>query len=121
VAHGLAIKGTGKAWLDGLQTLVGPQDPGIFFLWEKNMVVYVGTSEHGVLGLKPSNHAKKLYRAGRVFDRISFLPCAEEMREAACAAFRKYLRPKYGKLKKGEYVMDADREILSALGFPVER
>ena len=76
------------------ETYPSIQEPIIYFLLDKEDVVYVGQSKSG-MG-RPYQHKDK------VFDKISVLKCSEKVLDALETEYIKKYKPKY-KQKNWEY------------------
>jgi hypothetical protein len=109
------------AWLEELPTIRRPTEPGIYLLWSRDRVVYVGRSEFGLFGHTIADHHHGA-RAGvlrKEFDRISLLKVRLEALDVVFAALIRTLRPKYNRTPKTGAHDDqarSDRELLLALG-----
>jgi hypothetical protein len=112
-----------KAWLEGelFPMIPNPASPGIYLLWHKDRVVYVGTSVLGIFSANLSGHVKgPVMRAGverKVFDRVSFRALPEEFTSAAAGALVRLLKPKYNRRTHRRPLEPGDIKALEALGY----
>jgi hypothetical protein len=109
-----------RALLDQLQRIDRPAEPGIYYLWDKGRIVFVGSSRGGLVGATVSANTPSNPRYGSIvkeFDAISFQPCPETMLDIAVGAIARWLRPKYNRGTRA--MRPGDQAVLDMLGFGV--
>ena len=109
-----------RAVLEAFPMVEQPADPGIYCLWERDRIVFVGKSRSGIMGahLAASLEVGSRNRASQVkdFDRLAFKRCPEEWLDLAVGALCRMLRPKYNRKVPWRDPAE-DEPILRFLGF----
>jgi hypothetical protein len=112
-----------KTWLEGelFPAIPRPASPGVYCLWHKDRIVYVGSSSSGIFADGWSAHVRgPQIRYGvdrKIFDRISFRPLSEEFMHIAARALIRLLHPKYNKTGRRSMLEEQDIRALQALGY----
>jgi hypothetical protein len=115
---------------EGVRTLIerlvsvdarNPTVTSVFLLWWQERIVYVGRATYGLFcDGTPSHYHGPDSAAGvqaKLFDRVSLIPCKDEMLGAVVRAFVKLLKPKYNRATKRHPLDEQDRAVLTLLGF----
>lgn len=112
--------------LERLPSIRQPASPGVFMLWLRDRIIYVGTSCAGLFGHGvAAHHYGSRSRYGVVakeFDKVTFLSVPEGALDLVSAALTRLLRPKYNRIERHAAFTDEigqearDRELLARFG-----
>ena len=113
-----------REWLEGdsFDHVDKPADPGVYLLWHKGRVVYVGKSYDGIMTHSMTAHVHGGRSMGnsyeiKAFDALSFIQVSEDITDICTRALVRLLRPKYNRAAKQHPLEALDKAALEAMGF----